>query len=110
MIKNERQYRITKTQADKFEQALINLSNTDDDGEPIHPILRQAREEALRSQLVELRVQMREYEALQSGEQKVLEVNSFEDLPMALVRARIAVGLSQKELANRLGLKEQQIQ
>ena len=31
-------------------------------------------------------------------------------LPEALIRARIAAGLSQKELAGRLGLKEQQIQ
>jgi len=32
------------------------------------------------------------------------------DLPEALIRARIAAGLTQKELAARLGLKEQQIQ
>jgi len=37
----------------------------------------------------------------------VLEVDSFEGFPDALVRARIAVGLSQKELGERLGLKEQ---
>jgi transcriptional regulator with XRE-family HTH domain len=40
----------------------------------------------------------------------VLEVESFEDFPDALVRARIAAGLSQKDLGDRLGLKEQQIQ
>ena len=37
-------------------------------------------------------------------------LDSFESLPRALVQARIAAGLSQKELAQRLGLKEQQIQ
>jgi transcriptional regulator with XRE-family HTH domain len=31
-------------------------------------------------------------------------------LPRTLIQARIAAGLSQKELARRLGLKEQQIQ
>ena len=40
----------------------------------------------------------------------MLEVPSFEALPLALIKARIALGLSQKELAERLGLKEQQIQ
>ena len=32
------------------------------------------------------------------------------DLPSILIKARIAQGLSQKELADRIGLKEQQIQ
>ena len=35
---------------------------------------------------------------------------SFAELPRALIQSRIALGLSQKELAERLGLKEQQIQ
>ena len=35
---------------------------------------------------------------------------SLADLPDALVRARIAAGLSHRELAARLGLKEQQVQ
>ena len=32
------------------------------------------------------------------------------DLPMLLIKARIAGGLTQRELADRMGLKEQQIQ
>ena len=32
------------------------------------------------------------------------------DLPSILIKARIAQGLSQKDLAERIGLKEQQIQ
>ena len=37
-------------------------------------------------------------------------VFQFDELPQALIQGRIAAGLSQKELAARLGLKEQQIQ
>ena len=37
-------------------------------------------------------------------------LTKLNDLPQALIRARIASGLSQRELAMRLGLKEQQIQ
>src|SRR5947199_184943 len=37
-------------------------------------------------------------------------LNSFDELPTALIQARIAAGLTQKQLAERLGLKEQQIQ
>ncbi|MFQ5641061.1 MAG: helix-turn-helix domain-containing protein [bacterium] len=53
---------------------------------------------------------MREYQELKSGKRKVSEISSFEQLPVALIQARIARGLTQKELARKLGLKEQQIQ
>jgi len=109
MIKNERQFRITKSQADKFSQALSQLVASPQSPQ-IHPLLRKAQEDALRSQLQELQAQLDEYEALRSGRQQVLEVESFADLPRALIQARIAAGLSQKQLADRLGLKEQQIQ
>ena len=108
MIKNERQYGVTKTQADKFAQALAELRQHPP-GEG-HPLLRKAEEEALSSQLADLHAELAEYEALRSGKQKHLPVTSFDDLPRTLIQARIAAGLSQKELARRLGLKEQQIQ
>lgn len=108
MIKNERQYRVTKAQADKFERALSDLTSRPLNG--THPLLRKAEEDALRSQLVDLRTDLEEYEQLQAGEQQVFECNSFEELPKALIRARIARGLTQKDLAERLSLAEQQIQ
>jgi transcriptional regulator with XRE-family HTH domain/Zn-dependent peptidase ImmA (M78 family) len=112
MIKNERQYRITKAQARKFEEALAHLRQSSENGElpEVHPLLVQAQIDALQSQFDELREQLEEYESLRSGKRKVLEVNSFSELPYALIQARIAANLSQKDLANRLGLKEQQIQ
>jgi transcriptional regulator with XRE-family HTH domain len=39
-----------------------------------------------------------------------MSIPSFEELPRALIQARIARGLTQRQLAERLGLKEQQIQ
>jgi transcriptional regulator with XRE-family HTH domain len=53
---------------------------------------------------------VREYEQLRAGQLAAARVASLSDLPDALVRARIAAGLSQRELAGRLGMKEQQIQ
>lgn len=106
MIRNERQYRITKTQADKFARALIELSART----PANPLMAELETNALRSQLEELQHQLREYDELRSGERTVISVESFDELPDALVQARIAAGLSQKELADRLGLKEQQVQ
>lgn len=110
MIKNERQCRITRAQAERFANALSQLANTTEEVAQVHPLLRQVQEEGLRSQLADLQAQLEEYEAVRSGDYGKLEVESVEELPRALIRARIAAGLSQKELAKRLGLKEQQIQ
>lgn len=110
MIKNERQYRVTQTQAKKFEQALAQFDKNLDKREEVHPLLWKAQRDALQSQLSDLREELEEYEALKSGKRAVLELESLEELPLALIKARIAAGLSQKELAQRLGLKEQQIQ
>jgi ribosome-binding protein aMBF1 (putative translation factor) len=110
MIKNERQYRITKAQADKFEQALAKLKAHPKEGDQMHPLLRQAQIDALQSQLDDLHSELEEYEALKSGRQKTIEIESFDELPRALIQARIASGISQRELAQKLGLKEQQIQ
>ena len=112
MIKNERQYRITRAQADKFTAALQHLGDKSPQphAAPLHPVLQNAQREALESQLTDLQGQIREYEALRSGTQPVVGYRSFDELPRFLIQARIASGLSQKELAERLGLKEQQIQ
>ena len=109
MIKNERQYRITKAQAQNLRRALTLLASGLDKVK-VHPVLRKAQADALRSQLADLRGEIRQYESLRSGKKKTLQLDSLDDLPRALIEARIAAGLSQKDLADRLGLKEQQIQ
>ena len=108
MIKNERQYRITKSQIAKFEAALEELSTRS--GAPADVRLRKLEEDALRSQLDELRDEVEQYERLRSGRREPISIESFDQLPQALIQARITAGLSQRELAERLGLKEQQIQ
>lgn len=109
MIKNDRQYRITKTQAEKFQKALDTLSVSPAD-ENVHPMLRKAQKDAIKSQLDDLKIQISDYEALKSGKIREFEAQSLEDLPVVLIKARIASGLSQRELAQKLLLKEQQIQ
>jgi transcriptional regulator with XRE-family HTH domain len=109
MIKNERQYRITKAQAERFTRALELAKSEPTNGET-HPLLLKAEGDALRSQLADLQAQIEEYDALQSGQVPVPDLASFIDLPNALIKVRIAMGLSQRGLADRLGLKEQQIQ
>ena len=107
MIKNERQYVITKAQARKFREAIEAF---DAQAPGTHPLLVKAQRDALESQLDELAAQLAEYEKLRSGKLTKLKKSSFQDLPKALIRARIARGLTQKDLARKLGVKEQQIQ
>ncbi len=65
MIKDERQYRITKAQAAKFEHA-IKRQPARGPAKKIHPLLQKAEVDALRSQLADLRAELKEYEASQA--------------------------------------------
>ncbi len=107
MIGNEREYRITNAAIGRFEDALDRL---EEGSAERHPLLQQALRASMAGEAQTLREQVAEYDALRSGKVAVLETDSLRDLPDALIRARIATGLTQKALAARLGLKEQQVQ
>ena len=110
MIKNERQYRITRTQAERFARMLEGLRNRPEGADGVHPMIAQAQVDAVSSQLADLEAELREYEAIRDGRFEVEALREAVNLPELLIKARIAQGLTQKELADRLGLKEQQIQ
>lgn len=65
MIKNDRQYRVTKAQARRFSEALLHLEEPAAPSD-VHPRLRQAQVIAVRGQLQELEAQLAAYEALRS--------------------------------------------
>jgi ribosome-binding protein aMBF1 (putative translation factor) len=109
MIKNERQYRITQARAEGFRDAIARFEGERERGN-LHPKLQKAQTDALRSQLETLERELNEYDELKSGRHQVLIYSSFDELPKALVQARIARGWTQKDLADRLGLDEQKIQ
>ena len=110
MIKNERQYKITKAKAVRFSKALESFRQNPNTANSLHPLIVKAQEDALSSQLTDLESELREYESLKAGEFQLDSLKLVADLPSILIKARIAQGLSQKELADRIGLKEQQIQ
>lgn len=119
MIRNERQYRTTMRQRQMLAEALgeiLGRSIPLPSGEPGPKADDQAAQimelqrASLVGQLAELDAQVHEYEQLRAGQLATARVATLGDLPDALVRARIAAGLSQRELAERLGMKEQQIQ
>ena len=74
MITNERQYLITKAEADRFELA---LNQADEPNKKLHPKLRKAAREGLESQLQELREALYEYEALRAGAETSFEYDSL---------------------------------
>ena len=109
MIKNEKQYRITKAQVQRFQDALADLAGRKRPSK-ISPRLREAQRRAAQSQMEELQEQVGAYERLHVGKSKEVVLEAVEDLPQALIRARIAAGLTQAGLARRLGVKPQQVQ
>lgn len=110
MITNERQYRITRKRAAGFARAIEQFDTKTPERTDVHPRLVRAELEALESQLEDLRAELEEYEKLKSAERSAISVASFDELASGLIKARIAAGLSQRALAQRLNLKEQQIQ
>ena len=110
MITNERQYRITRNKALSFVRAIEEFDARSDERTDVHARLLQAEREAMESQLADLREELEAYEELKSADLSVISVASFEELADGLIKARIAGGLSQRALAQRLELKEQQIQ
>ena len=110
MIKNERQYRLTRTQVERFEQALDRLRARPAAATENERALQRLELDALLSQLTDLREEVRQFEALRRDGVGAIAAGSLRDLPRVLIQARIACGLSQRGLAERVGLKEQQIQ
>ncbi|MBK5218204.1 MAG: helix-turn-helix transcriptional regulator [Thermoleophilia bacterium] len=109
MIANERQYAITRTELQRFEQA-AEEQQQHGPSEDIDPRIGKAMVDALLSQAETLREELKRYEDLRDGRISKRELEGLRDLPAALIEARIAAGLTQKALGERLGVKEQQIQ
>ena len=109
MIKNDRQYRLTKAHVRAFENAITDLGRQP--APPgIDPKLSVIQQRAIESQIEEMTSDVQEYEALKSGKIHAFEAQSLGELPTLLVKARIARGLTHKELAALLKVKEQQVQ
>ncbi len=107
MIRNERQYRITRARADEIVNTIGELDRAPlPDG--LQPEMRTLQLDALRGTLVDLQSELGEFDALHDA--TLIEATGIAQLPVALIRARIASGLTQRELAERVGVHEQAIQ
>jgi transcriptional regulator with XRE-family HTH domain/Zn-dependent peptidase ImmA (M78 family) len=105
MITTDHQYRITKDRFDRFDRTLAKLKERRESAP-----LQRARVEALTSQVKKLRAELDDYRELKSGRIKHIEADTLLDLPIALIKARVARGLSQSALAELIGVVPQQVQ
>lgn len=110
MITNDRQYKITKSRLEDFRNALEMLPFDEVAPKNVHPKIFNAHKQALVSQIEELSNQILEYEDLRDGKTVISEIRNLKDLPLSLIKARVANGLTQLQLAEQLGMKMQQIQ
>lgn len=112
MIKDENQYEYSRDCARRFEQSMAALEQeetykkNDPDSWKLHRATLQSHLDALKSEIAE-------YERLTNSDHRErikIQVNSLVELPLALIKARIAARMSQKELADRLGIEEHRVQ
>ncbi|MBE9046604.1 helix-turn-helix domain-containing protein [Pleurocapsales cyanobacterium LEGE 10410] len=105
MIQNEHQYKVTQNKLKDLEQALVELLAIE---KTLHPRQFSSRQKGLQLKIDSLSEEIEEYNGLK--QQKLIKISSIQDLPIALIKSRIALGMTQKELAEKMGVKEQQVQ
>lgn len=107
MIKNERQFLATKAQLANMEKSLALAKG---EKTALDPRLHSAMIEGMISLIEELTQEIADYEDLKKISSDAIIVTDLEELPAALIKARIARNLTQAELAKCLRLSQQQIQ
>lgn len=104
MIKNETQYKMTKKLLKQFSESIEALDSTEGNEFKKYEVA------AIKSQIEDLNEELCIYVALRSGHLNSLDVEDIKDIYKVLITGRIARGLTQKELGQKLGVAEQQIQ
>ncbi|WP_058553464.1 XRE family transcriptional regulator [Thiohalocapsa sp. ML1] len=106
MIYSGKQYNISTAQLAKLQDALSAAKAS----APDQAWLKKAEIDGLMSQIAEIEAELAEYNLLKSGQVSFSKTYSLEELPRVLVQARVASGMSQTDLAEKLGMKPQQVQ
>ena len=107
MIKNKKQYDTTKACMNDFEKTLAELQERP--GGEQSEFLKLERD-SLQSVVDDLLNQLNEYENLKKGIAPILDPDCIYGLSNTLIQSRIAHGMTQKDLAEQIGVHEQQIQ
>jgi HTH-type transcriptional regulator / antitoxin HipB len=106
MIQNEHQYKVAKGEIEKLQQVVDKLS---EQAENLQPQQLAAMQNSFQTQIDRMQAELREYDELKAGN-VVIMLGAIEDLPKVLIQKRISLGMTQRELAAKLGIKEQMVQ
>ena len=103
MIKSDAQRERTVAQIEGFRRALAKVAEEKPAKRSV--AIRGSYEGMIR----QLEEELREYDQLKSGNLELPRIDRLDEIAPFIVKLRIAKGLSQTELANRLGLSKQVI-
>jgi HTH-type transcriptional regulator / antitoxin HipB len=106
MIQNEHQYKVTQTKLRELEQASIDVDINSDN---LSERLLQAEKKGIQVLIDRLGAEIVEYDNLKQ-QRTPIQICSLDELAIGLIKARISTGMTQKELAAKIGVQEQQIQ
>jgi DNA-binding Xre family transcriptional regulator len=106
MIQNEHQHKITQGEIKKLQQVLEKILGQ---SEIISAQQLVAMQNSFQTQIDRMQAEVREYNDLKLGKIEIT-MASIEDLPKVLIQKRIGLGMTQKELAAKPGIKEQMVQ
>jgi DNA-binding Xre family transcriptional regulator len=106
MIKNEKQYNITRKKLQEFNESILKKQSS--------PTPLPAKERLI---LVSLQLMQEQfvneieaYERLRSNRDDFLEERRIDELPDLLIEFKIHSRMTQKEFSQKVGMKEQQLQ
>lgn len=108
-ILNHRDYRLAKARRAQLERATSTKAIVDGIAE-LPAALSATRIESLRAELKRINIEIETYEDLRARSPDSMESIEADELGLLPILGRIARQLSQKEFAELLGMKEQQVQ
>ena len=105
MIQNEHQYKVTKDEIDKLQLTIDKLLKQQN----IPSSQLAGMRNGFQTQIDRMQIELQAYDDLKAGKVEII-MGAIEDLPKVLIQKRISLGMTQKELAAKLGIKEQMVQ
>lgn len=106
MIKNNEQKSITEGRIAELLKGK-SLAETNEDMSAIEKLY---SINSFNAMIWKLEKEVQEYDNFKNGNLKILPAKSLEEFPTLLIQTRIALGMSQTELGEKLGIQPQQIQ
>jgi DNA-binding XRE family transcriptional regulator len=110
VIASDRQFHQARASLQGLRDALATEQLESSADQDVAPELRDAAIASIQAQIDDLAAEITQFEDLKAGRVQTLALTGLLDLPDILIGARIAAGLTQSDLAERIGVSQQQVQ